>query len=221
MNILAISDVKVPFIYSPRIRDRFGETDLVVACGDLPYYYQEYVLSLLDVPLFFVRGNHDKKIEHSVEGDRRGPGGGVDLHRRVICHRKLLLAGVEGSLRYRDGPYQYTQSEMWLHVIRLMPRLLVNKNVHGRYLDFFITHAPPLGIHDREDLPHQGIAAFRWLIEVCQPAFHIHGHIHIYRPDAVMETEFCGTRIVNAFGFREIAARFEEQVERAWLVGRK
>lgn len=200
---LSLSDVIVQFIYSPHIRQRFSEVDFVIGCGDLPYYYLEYVISSLNVPLFFVRGNHDKEIEYSVAGNRKGPLGGTDLHRRTFRHNSVLLAGIEGSLRYRKGLFQYTQGEMWTHVFALLPGLFGNKLKYGRYLDVFVTHAPPQGIHDDKDLAHQGINAFRWLIKVFQPAYHFHGHIHIYRPDTVMETCFENVQVINTFGYRE------------------
>jgi Icc-related predicted phosphoesterase len=203
MRILSLSDVVVPFIYSPQVRERFRGVGLVVGCGDLPYYYQEYVFSMLDVPLYYVRGNHDKVEEHSVEGPRDGPMGAVDLHTRVVNYRGLLMAGVEGSVRYREGPFQYSQIEMWIHIIRLIPRMMANKSLYGRYLDVFVTHAPPRGIHDAEDLPHHGIDAFRWFVERFQPVIHFHGHIHLYRRDAVNETLLGKTRVINTYGYRE------------------
>ncbi len=204
MKILSLSDKIVPFIYSPQVRTRFQGTDLVIGCGDLAYYYLEYVLNALDVPLYFVRGNHDEVVEYSQGQQRTAPHGGTDLHRRLVNYKGLLLAGVEGSLRYRPGEFQYYQSEMWLNVFHLVPGLLANRLRYGRCLDVFITHAAPAGIHDGVDLPHQGIRAFRWLVDVFQPAYHFHGHIHVYRPDTAMETQVGKTRVVNTFGFREI-----------------
>ena len=203
MNVLSLSDVVISFIYSPAIRTRFQDVGLAIGCGDLPYYYQEYVISMLDVPFFFVRGNHDKEIEYTVSGIRRAPAGAVDLHTRVTNFRGLLLAGVEGSLRYREGPFLYSQSQMWLNVIRLVPGLMRNRYSFGRYLDIFVTHAPPRGIHEGGDWTHQGINAFRWLIKIFQPRFHFHGHIHVYRPDTTIETEFGKTRVINTYGYRE------------------
>ena len=143
LNVLSISDVQSPLLYSARIRDRFHAVDLVLSCGDLPYFYLEYIISTLDMPLFFVRGNHDKRVEYGVAGPTTGPQGGIDLHQRVINHQGLLLAGVEGCVRYNLGPYQYSQAEMWEHVLRLAPFLLANRLRYGRYLDIFLTHAPP------------------------------------------------------------------------------
>ncbi len=204
MRILALSDKLVSFIYSPQVRFRFKDIDLVIGCGDLPYYYLEYVLTSLNAPLFFVRGNHDKIIEYSTAGQRTHPHGGLNLHCRSVRHQGVLFAGVEGSLRYRTGPFQYTQTEMWFNIWRLVPGMLVNYLSHGRYLDIFVTHAPAAGIHDQEDLPHQGISAFRWLIKVFKPAYHIHGHIHLYRPDEVISSLIGTTQVLNTYAYREI-----------------
>jgi len=204
MKILSLSDDVVPFIYSPQVKRKFQGVELLLGCGDLPYYYLEYVYDSLDVPLYFVRGNHDQVVEYSSAGQRTYPHGGFDLHRKANVYKGLLLAGVEGSLRYRPGMFQYSQSEMWMHIFWLAPVLLKNRLVHGRYLDLFISHAPPAGVHCETDLPHRGIDAFRWLIDFFKPAYFIHGHIHIHRPDSIRESLVGRTWIINAFGYREI-----------------
>jgi Icc-related predicted phosphoesterase len=81
--------------------------------------------------------------------------------------------------------------------------LLLNRIKYNRYLDIFITHAPPWKIHDADDLPHQGIKAFRWFIETFQPRYHFHGHIHIYRPDTIRKTILGRTEILNTYGYLE------------------
>jgi len=201
-KILSISDIPIPFIYSPHVRQLFSDVSLVICCGDLPYAYSEYVLNRLGKPLFFVHGNHDPPFENSNSGRRIGPNGGLDLHRRVIAHQGILLAGVEGSHRYRPGGFQYSQAEMWYHALSLVPGLLYNRMLYGRFLDILVTHAPPRGIHDQDDQAHQGIAAFRWLDRVFQPGFHFHGHVHIYRPDATTQTMLGRTHVINTYGFR-------------------
>jgi hypothetical protein len=202
VSTLSLSDVKHSLIYGSQIRTQFSHVDLVISCGDLPYYYLEYVVSMLDVPLLFVRGNHDKKVEYTESGSCSAPAGAVDLHHRVLWVNGLLCAGVEGSLKYSRGPFQYSQSDMWFHVFRLVPALIINKARLGRYLDVFVTHAPPKNIHDKPDLPHQGINAFRWLLQVFRPAYHFHGHIHVYRPDEIKETHFEHTKVINTYGYK-------------------
>jgi uncharacterized protein len=214
MKILSLSDKELSFIYSPQVRRRFTDVDLVVGCGDLPYAYLEYVFDALGAELFFVRGNHDEAgdvsnpmdIGRGVPGDmyvqHKAPRGGIDLHRKLLNYHGLLLGGIEGSLRYRPGSFQYSQTQMWRYVLWLAPWLLRNRMLYGRYLDVFVSHAPPAGIHDASDLPHQGIKAFRWLISVFQPAYFLHGHVHIYRPDDPVETQVGKTRVINSYGFR-------------------
>jgi len=88
---------------------------------------------------------------------------------------------------------------MWNHVFKLVPGLLFNKLIHGRYLDIFVTHAPITGIHEGSDWAHQGIKAFRWLVNTFQPAYHFHGHIHYYRPDEVKESWVGKTKVINTY----------------------
>lgn len=202
VRVLSISDVQKSLIYGSQIRNQFSHVDLVIGCGDLSYCYLEYVVSMLDVPLLFVRGNHDKEVEYTEVGPCSSPAGAVDLHHRVLSVNGLLFAGVEGSLMYSRGPYQYSQSNMWFHVFRLVPAMIINKARVGRYLDVFVTHAPPRNIHDKPDLPHQGINAFRWMLQVFQPAYHFHGHVHVYRPDERTETQFEHSYVINTYGYK-------------------
>jgi Icc-related predicted phosphoesterase len=203
MKILSVSDVEIGFIYSPLILERCKDIDVVISCGDLSYFYLEYIESMLNCPLFYVHGNHANEVEYGVAGERRGPWGGTNLNRRVVNQAGLLLAGIEGSLQYNNGPYQYSQSDMWSSVLSLAPALLMNHIRYGRFLDVFVSHAPPWGIHDQADLPHQGIKAFRWLINVFKPSLFLHGHVHVYRSDTPTLTHVGSTLVINTYGFHQ------------------
>ena len=205
MNVLSISDTVIPFIFSDEIRERIRGVNFVIACGDLPYYYQEHIIKTLGVPLYFVRGNHDQVTEYGSDGARNAPRGGTDLHGRIIHHGDLLLAGVEGCIRYNPrGDFQYTQAEMWGHVLRLAPSLLLNRRDYGRSLDVFVSHAAPWGIHDKPDWPHQGVKAYRWLIRVFKPKYHFHGHNHINDTETIVETRVDETLVINTYGYRQM-----------------
>ena len=202
MEVLSISDKVVDFIYSPTCKTEFSHVDFVISCGDLPYYYVEYVLDSLGKEMFFVRGNHASRVEYGKFGNRTGPRGAVDLHGRVVTYKGLALAGVEGSIRYNRGDFQYTQAEMWSQIFRLVPHLLWNRLTLGKFLDIFISHAPPRGIHDKPDRAHQGVNAYRWLLKTFKPRFHFHGHIHIYDTGEQTETRFEKTCVINTYGYR-------------------
>jgi len=207
LKILALSDVELPAIYNSRIKERFGEINSVISCGDLPYYYLEYVITMLDVPLYYVHGNHVTAVQDSSGQHRANPWGAINLHRKVIYNPDfdLILAGIEGSLRYSEGSYQYTSAKMWRMVLHMAPRLLLNKLRYGRYLDIFVSHSAPLHIQDEKDYAHRGVPAFRWLINVFKPKLYLHGHIHLYNPLLPWKTQFGETLVINAYGYREIS----------------
>ena len=204
MKILFVSDKVVGHIYSPSILERYKDIDLVAGCGDLPYYYLEYIQSVLNVSLVYVHGNHDPEQEYLSDGSVvTGPQGGINLHCQTLKAKNLLLAGLEGSIRYRQGSFQYTQQEMWLNVLfHLVPRLLFNKLRYGRYLDILIAHSPPYGIHNGEDRVHIGFKAFLWLMKKFKPRYLIHGHRHVYNPSETTETEYCETKIINIYPYK-------------------
>ena len=200
MKILSVSDEIDPRIYSDSLNERYGEIDFVISCGDLSYMYLEYIISVLNRPLYFIHGNHDPLEEFTPGETRSYPLGAENLHRRFIRKDGLIITGVEGSIQYnRKTPYQYSQGSMWSHVLSLVPGLLFNKVVYGKYLDIFVTHSPPTGVHEGVDWTHQGINAFRWLINVFQPSYHFHGHIHAYRPDEISETRVGRTLVINTY----------------------
>lgn len=203
MKLLSLSDQVLEFIYSPSVKERFADVDFVLGCGDLPYYYLEYLIDQLGKPVFFVRGNHAATVEYSQGAPRQGPWGATDLHRKFVNFQGLLMAGFEGSLRYRQGPFMYTQSEMWGMVLDMVPRLIVNSVRHGRALDLLATHAPPWQIQDQTDPAHQGFKALRWLLKVFKPRYHFHGHIHVYSKEVPVLTRFRHTLVVNTYGYRE------------------
>jgi Icc-related predicted phosphoesterase len=203
MKILAVSDVVVDWIYSPKIRTTLADVDLAIGCGDLPAYYLEFIISALDIPVLYVHGNHSQANEDDLEQFKYSHGA-IDIHGRVKNYRGLSFAGIEGCIRYRTGDYQYSQFGMWLNVFRLVPGIILNRLKTGHYLHVFISHAPPMGIHDQSDLPHQGVKAFCWFLDRFKPEYHLHGHIHVYRPDMVTETRYGSTRVINTYRYRMI-----------------
>jgi len=207
MRILTVSDKVEPVLYGPYIRERVGRIDLILACGDLPYYYLEYIVSLLDRPLYYVHGNHDKAILHPADlspmSNPAALGWAVNLHKHTARFQGLLLGGLEGCQVYNPGAsYQYDESQVNVQVLLLGLRLLVNRLRFGRYLDILITHAPPRGIHDGEDLPHRGFESYLSLLRRFQPMLMIHGHQHVYNRNEPTETDYGRTRILNTFGYR-------------------
>jgi len=203
-KILAVSDQVVERLYALAVDGQLQDIDLILGCGDLPYTYLEYLLSILNVPLFYVPGNHDP-LYNSYQSLSHAEGGS-NLDLKATSVKGLLLAGLGGSIRYRpDGVNQYTQSQAFFRAYTLLVRLLVNRVRYGRNLDILITHSPPFGIHDEESQAHQGLKALNFLIRVVSPRYLFHGHTHFYRnnlEDSVTKIE--QTTIMNIFPYKVI-----------------
>jgi hypothetical protein len=204
MKILAVSDQVVPSIYGPCIRDRFGDVDMVISCGDLPYYYLEFIVTMLNVPCLYVHGNHDRPELKSDGHQLVEPGGWINLDGRTAHSKGLVIGGLEGSIRYRpNAPYQYSEPEMAFKARLMTLRLFINRLRHARYLDILVTHSPPYGIHDGTDLPHHGFKSFLWFMSRFRPRYLLHGHKHFYVPET-WRTRYLDTEVINVYPFRVI-----------------
>ena len=169
----------------------FEGTDLILSCGDLPPEYLSGIARRLDVPLFYVRGNHDIRYRTTP------PIGCTNLHLRFIRHNGIRFVGFEGSRWYNGGPIQYREAEMRRFSQQMWPKLLWNRGV-----DLIVTHTPPRYIHDAEDRCHRGFKTFRKLMTKYQPYYLIHGHIHrSFTHAAERMTRLGRTQIVNTYGY--------------------
>lgn len=210
MKILCVSDQIDPLVYSLSMKERFKDVDMVLSAGDLPAEYLGYIVSVLNKPLYFILGNHDdygaqksSAFDHSALMPSSAVAypehGAIDLDERCARQGSLVLAGLAGSMRYNKGYNQYSEGQMWLRAILLIPRLLINRLRHGRYLDVLLTHAPPLGLGDRPDLCHRGFKAYLWLMKTFEPRYLVHGHIHLYDMNATRVSKYHKTTVINAF----------------------
>ncbi|MCC6803242.1 MAG: metallophosphoesterase [Anaerolineae bacterium] len=172
------------------LRRRYHDVELLLSCGDMPASYLEYITSVLNIPLFYVRGNHDTGY------DERPPGG-INLHRKRVEYHGVSFYGIEGSLKYNNSPIQYSQWEMRTMVYHSVLPLMYYRARKGRGVDVFVTHAPARGIHDLTDLPHRGIDAFLQFMDWYRPRYMLHGHVHTYDRRVTVETDYGETCVMN------------------------
>jgi Icc-related predicted phosphoesterase len=200
MRVLTVSDkVEKPFFKEDLLREKCLGVRLILACGDLPSYYLEYLLNSLNVPLYYVPGNHDEELHLKKKPFASGC---ESIDERVIAFKGWLLGGLGGAFHYRNGKYLYTEKQMQRKIRRMIPRMALNKIKYKRYLDILITHAPPFGIHDEQTLAHRGFKEFLKFMKRYRPAYLIHGHT---APDAENEmatSHYLSTRIMNTNNYR-------------------
>lgn len=211
LKILAITDQVVDALYSPNVKLRCSDVDLIVSCGDLPHGYLDYIVTLSGKPMYFVYGNHDRDFEYTETGKRHLESfGGESLDMQsIVTPQGLILAGLEGSIRYDpNSDHQYTQGQMRRRALQLSMKLIRNRVRYGRYLDVLVTHSPPFGINDGPDAAHVGFHAFNFLMRRFKPRLLLHGHKHVYT-GAAPSTQVGATRVVNVFPYQLIELEYE------------
>jgi Icc-related predicted phosphoesterase len=196
VRVLAVADEVCDALWGARAAAL--EPDLVLAAGDLPWDYLEFLASVTDRPVVFVPGNHDPAVS-SARQHRSGqflragmpcepprPSGCLNADGVVLDAAGLRIAGLGGCVRYRPGPNQYSQREYHKRAARLLRRVgRLQRRLPGP-VDVLLTHAPPRGLGDEDDRPHVGIDALHPVLDRLHPRWHLHGHIHPYghpRPD--------------------------------------
>jgi len=191
MKILAIADMVVPELSGQFDIRRFDGVELILSCGDLPPEYLSAIRNRLDIPLYYVRGNHDIRYRQSP------PIGCFNIHQRRVTYKGLRIVGLEGARWYNGGPIQYRDYQMRRIIWLMMPGLWF-----GGGVDIVVTHASPRHIHDAEDRCHRGFKSFLKLIGRFKPRYFIHGHIHTHFTDPAQRVTLVGqTRVINTFGF--------------------
>lgn len=206
MRIIGIADEVSPVIYSTNFPGNLAPFDVVLSAGDIPGSLLEFVATKTRVPPVYVLGNHAYGYMRDSQTDELlPPGGCINAHLRVVEVGGVIIAGIEGSVRYRPGPHQYSLRAFTNMARRLYPRLWWNRRVKGRAVDVLLTHAPPLGPNAGDDHVHQGIPAFNEFHRLWRPKLHLHGHVHLIGANARREyVSPEGVRVVNAFGFVKV-----------------
>ena len=214
MKILCISDNVDPVVYSNKISTRFKDIDFVLSSGDLNLDYYGFIVSSLNKPLLFVFGNHNLKRlslyrkddkccinDYSQEDLDQHNFGAIYIGRKVKKINGMIIAGLGGSMKYNDGPNQYSEFEMFFLMLKIIPKLLFYKIFRGRYIDILLTHAPPRGIHDENNRCHRGFKIFLWFMKTFKPKYLIHGHVHIYDKNIQRVTKYEKTTVINACNY--------------------
>lgn len=189
MTILALADQECESLWDTSNPKALRDIDLILSCGDLHPHYLSFIATYTHAPVLYVHGNHDGCYSETP------PLGCICVEDQLHQYGGLRIIGLGGSIRYNNGPNQYTQAEMSRRVRNLAFPLWRH---HG--FDILLCHAPPFGLGDDEDYAHQGFRAFRRLMEKYPPRAVVHGHTHLNygtRRERVLLHE--GIPIINAY----------------------
>jgi Icc-related predicted phosphoesterase len=208
VQILAVSDQIDPRIHSASIRARMPDVQLVFGCGDLPARYLEFLADALEKPVYFVLGNHmEEWTRHHETGKPYDPMGGINLDGNVTRDQStgLLIGGLPGSPKYSgEGGQQFTEWQMSMKILKMLPGMTRHRIRRGRWLDVLLTHAPPRDVNDGTDVAHRGFKSIRWFLNAFKPAYHLHGHIHLYDRNIPNVTQFGDVQVINVYPYQKL-----------------
>ena len=191
MKILVVADEESAYLWDHYRPGRLAGIDLILSAGDLKPEYLSFLVTMANRPLLYVHGNHDAVYQ------KRPPEGCDCIDDKLVTVNGLRILGLGGARMYNGGPYQYTEKQMERRIRKLRWKLCRSKGV-----DIVLTHAPPAGYGDAEDIAHRGFEAFLPLMDRYQPSYLIHGHVHkSYSVHTFSrEVQYASTTVLNGAG---------------------
>lgn len=191
MKVMFIADEESKSMWDYYDPSRTEGVELIISCGDLKPSYLEFLESMVNCPLLYVKGNHDRQYA------QQPPLGCVCIDDRVYDYKGLRILGLGSSMRYNPEAECQCSEEKMQARIRKVNRQIVLMNG----FDLLVTHAPARGYGDLDDLPHRGFDCFNTLLEKWKPKYMVHGHVHqTYSYKFERERMHpSGTKIINAY----------------------
>jgi Icc-related predicted phosphoesterase len=187
VKILCIADEELTIFWDSYVPGRLKEYDLILSSGDLKAAYLSFVVTMARAPVLYVHGNHDTGYAVTE------PEGCDCIDAKIVEYRGLRILGLGGCRKYRPGAHQYTEKEMRRRIRRLRWKIAKYGGV-----DIVVTHAPPEGVGDSEDIAHWGFGSFLELMERYQPRYLLHGHVHLrYGVDQTRVRSYAQTQVIN------------------------
>lgn len=193
MKILLLSDKEEPCLWDYFDIERYKDIELIISCGDLKPEYLSFLVTMINVPLLYVPGNHDTRYISSP------PEGCESIDGKFINFNGVRIVGFGGSSCYNYKEFQYTEKQMKKRISKLKFKLWLNKG-----FDILVSHSPAFELGDGQDLCHKGFICFRNLLDKYSPKFFFHGHQHLNYNRGSRITKYKNTTIVNAYGYHII-----------------
>lgn len=135
--------------------------DVCLLLGDLSLRDVEVVKERIgNTPVYGVLGNHDGFELYDMCGIE-------NIHGKVVEINGVRIAGIGGSLKYKDSPMPLLTDEESIEIAEKMEAA-----------DILISHDSPKFLHGSNDFAHSGLQGITRYCEKYSVPLNIHGHHH-------------------------------------------
>lgn len=189
MKIMVLADTESRSLWDFFEKSKLEGIELILSCGDLNPHYLQFLSCFTKAPILYVHGNHDTRYINDP------PEGCICIEDKIYKYKGIRILGLGGSMKYKDGPFQYSQRQMNARIRKLRLPLMLNRG-----FDILVAHSPAFEINDGSDLPHQGFCGFNYLMDKYHPKYFCHGHVHMsYGREHKRLDRYKDTEIINGY----------------------
>lgn len=155
----------------------------------------------IDVPIYWVPGNHDIGFRHDYYID-----GGINVLEKTIYHDNISIKGVSLSVAYNEPRI----AEHWDHMTSIESEEIKYYDIFlNEYVDIVVSHSPPSGdIASELQCGDIGSKCLLDYIEEFQPKLVVCGHVH--KP-FTREVTIGKTKVINV-AQRSITIDYENYI---------
>ena len=212
MKILLVADYEERSLWgewTDKMAQELSAVDLILSAGDLAAPYLEFLVNKLNIPVVYVPGNHDNSYiknppRRCIDADNKI----IDLR---IGEQMLRIAGFGGSMRYKEGPYLFTEEQQAKRVGTIVNKIKTMES-DDNAIKIMLTHAPCEGYGDMSDLAHRGFSCFNEMLQIWRPKMHVYGHVHeeynFFKKNSSQDGKFqrlmghpSGAQLINGCGY--------------------
>ena len=188
MKILIITDIHYPLERQEYEVIQGNTYDVCFLLGDIPLDVLIEIKSMVKIPLYGLRGNHDTESLLYQSGIE-------NLHGRVICSHGVRFTGFEGSHKYKqtDQTFMVSQKES-IGVSESIPEADVILSHDAPYYMYELKRSGLKALlHKRpDDKVHCGLKGLSQYVNIALPGYLIHGHYHMDKSSMLGRTKVIG-----------------------------
>lgn len=170
INLFVISDLHVCFPEDMSAIEsalKNCKYDCVLLLGDIFVEDVKHIASFIDMPCYYVLGNHD------YWGQNDGIKNAVNLDGKTVTVNGVRISGFSGCPRYKQGNFAMRDEQEAKEILQSLGKT-----------DILVSHESPFQMMNT-NRSHSGFQAITDFLKEKRPKMHIFGHHHCRHEETV------------------------------------